>query len=233
MHTPLPLVMLPGMMCDHRLFTPQIEALSSERQVLVAELNGFSTMNELAHDVLENAPECFALAGLSMGGILAMEVIRQAPDRVAKLALMDTNPRAEIDEVKAARAEQLARVERGDMLGVMRDIMIPRYTHTDYPNPDIDTLCLTMAANLGEQVFINQSLALRDRPDQQQTLANVSVPTLILMGEDDQLCPLDRHETMQSLIPHATFSVVEKAGHLPTLEQPNVTTRQLANWLNS
>ncbi|MFD2178042.1 alpha/beta fold hydrolase [Veronia pacifica] len=233
MNAALPLIFLPGMMCDERLFAPQIDVLRQQRDVSVMDIGRFDTMAALANDVLSKAPEHFALAGLSMGGILAMEVIRQAPGRVKKLALMDTNPRAEIDEVKASRAVHLDRVSQGDMLGVMKEVMIPKYLHQGFPRPEIDQLCVEMARTLGDQVFINQSLALRDRPDQQDTLAKVRVPTLILMGEDDQLCPLDRHETMKALIPHANFVVVEKAGHLPTLEQPEATSQHLSDWLNS
>ncbi|WP_224055919.1 alpha/beta fold hydrolase [Vibrio penaeicida] len=190
-------------------------------------------MQELAKKVLEQAPSTFALAGLSMGGIVAMEVFRQQPERIERLALLDTNPRAELDEVKQGRARQLDRVAKGEMLSVMSEEMIPRYCHRDFPNPSIDKLCLDMANGLGDEVFVRQSLALRDRPDQQQTLATVTQPTLILAGEDDQLCPLDRHECMKALIPHATLTLIPKAGHLTTLEQPEATNAALRAWLES
>ncbi|CZF85884.1 alpha/beta fold hydrolase [Grimontia marina] len=228
-----PLVLLPGMMCDHRLFEHQVAFLGEEREVIVMNIDGHDSMSALAADVLENAPEKFALGGLSMGGILAMEVFRQAPERITRLALMDTNPRAELDEVKEGRKAHLARTANGEMLDVMQEVMIPKYVHRDIPRPDIEKLCLEMAANLGDTCFVNQSLALRDRADQQDTLRTVTVPTLILMGEDDQLCPRDRHDTMKSLIPHADFIIIPFAGHLPTLEKPEATTRVLHAWLNA
>ncbi|CZF80740.1 Pimeloyl-[acyl-carrier protein] methyl ester esterase [Grimontia celer] len=226
-----PLVLLPGMMCDERLFAHQLASLGEEREVIVMKIHGHDSMSILAEEVLKKAPERFSLGGLSMGGILAMEVFRQAPDRVSRLALMDTNPRAEAEEVKDGRKVHLERTAKGEMLDIMREIMIPKYVHRDIPRPDIEKLCMEMARDLGDECFINQSLALRDRPDQQDTLSKVTVPTLILMGEDDQLCPRDRHDTMKLLIPHADFVVIPFAGHLPTLEKPEATTRALNAWL--
>ncbi|CCO52054.1 putative alpha/beta-Hydrolase [Vibrio nigripulchritudo Wn13] len=228
-----PLVLLPGMMCDERLFDAQVAEFSSERQVVVLPVTQADSMQELAKKVLEKAPSTFALAGLSMGGIVAMEVFRQQPKRIERLALLDTNPRAELDEVKQGRARQLERVAKGEMPNVISEEMIPRYCHRDFPNPSIDKLCLDMANGLGDEVFVRQSLALRERPDQQQTLATVTQPTLILAGEDDQLCPLDRHECMKALIPHATLTLIPKAGHLTTLEQPEATNAALRAWLES
>ncbi|MCC4796852.1 alpha/beta hydrolase [Enterovibrio norvegicus] len=228
-----PLVFLPGMMCDERLFAPQIAAFQTDRNVIVMDISSEQSMASLARKVLKNAPERFALAGLSMGGILAMEVYRQAPHRISRLALMDTNPRAEIDEVKAGRQIHLDRVANRELLSVMQEVMIPKYLHRDHPNHYIEAICLHMAKSLGDAAFVNQSLALRDRPDQQETLKHVDVPTLILMGEDDQLCPKDRHDAIKTLIPHADYVVIKHAGHLPTLEQPEATTRALAAWLNS
>lgn len=227
-----PLVLLPGMMCDARLFGPQITAFSHERMVAAAPLGEHDTVSALARDVLAAAPRRFALAGLSMGGIVAMEVMRQAPERITRLALLDTNPKAEAEVVAQKREPQIAKVGNGQLRSVMRDEMKPNYL-TDGPNMgQILDLCMAMAETLGPDVFVRQSRALQTRPDQQETLRKVDVPTLILCGEDDTLCPLHRHELMQTLIPHATLRVIEKAGHLPTLEQPQKTNEALATWLN-
>lgn len=218
-------------MCDARLFAPQIGALSAGRSVLAADLSRDATVPAMAARVLAEAPPRFALAGLSMGGIVAMEVFRQAPDRVARLALLDTNPRAELPDVQARRGPQIAKVQAGALRAVIRDEMKPNYL-TDGPNKArILDLCMEMALALGPQAFVNQSLALRDRPDQQETLRAVRVPTLVLCGRDDVLCPLERHELMAALIPGARLTIVENAGHLPTLEQPEITTAALARWL--
>lgn len=227
-----PLVLLPGMMCDARLFGPQIAAFGA-RALHLAPLTGADTVQALAAQILGHAPPSFALAGLSMGGIVAMEIMAQAPDRVTHLALLDTNPRAELPEVQARRAPQIAKVQAGGLDAVMRDEMKPNYL-TDGPNrAAILDLCMDMALALGPQVFVSQSLALRDRPDQQEALARVTVPTLILCGRQDTLCPVERHERMHELIPHSTLHIVENAGHLPTLEQPDETTAALRRWLEA
>ncbi len=226
-----PLVLLPGMMCDARLFGAQIEAFSHERAIQTAPIGDHDTVAALAQDILTQAPPQFALAGLSMGGIVAMEVFRRAPDRVMRLALLDTNPKAEAPAVAQSREPQIEKVLAGNLRAVMRDEMKPNYL-TDGPRvgQTLD-LCMAMAETLGPDVFIRQSRALQSRPDQQDTLTLVKVPTLILCGEDDALCPVHRHELMHQLIPGSTLTVIKQAGHLPPLEQPDATNEALAKWL--
>lgn len=226
-----PLVLLPGMMCDARLFAPQIAAFSGQRAVHVAPIGGAESVAKIAEQVLVDAPPRFALAGLSMGGIVAMEVMRQAPERVERIALLDTNPKAEVDAVKAMREPQIAKARAGQLLAVMRDEMKPNYL-TDGPHrARILDLCMEMAEALGPDVFVRQSRALQTRPDQQDTLRHITCPALVLCGRDDALCPVHRHELMASLMPHATLHIIENAGHLPTLEQPDKTTDALRRWL--
>jgi pimeloyl-ACP methyl ester carboxylesterase len=227
----LPLVLLPGMMCDARLFGPQIVAFSGAREVTVGDITGASDIGRLAEDVLKNAPQNFALAGLSMGGIVAMEVIRRAPDRVARLALLDTNPRAELPAVRARRGPQIEAVRAGHLARIMRDELKPNYIADTPDRAAILDLCMAMALDLGPEVFERQSIALRDRPDQQETLRGVTVPALILCGREDRLCPVERHELMHALIPGSDLVIVEGAGHMPTLERPEETTAALARWL--
>ncbi len=227
----LPLVLLPGMMCDARLWAPQIAAFSARRAVHVAPIGGADSMAALAAEVLAHAPPRFALAGLSMGGIVAMEVIARAPERVAALALLDTNPRAEVPEVQARRGPQMDRVRAGLLAAVMRDEMKPNYLAPGPGQGPILDLCMEMALALGPEVFLRQSVALRDRPDYRESLRAVRVPTLVLCGAEDRLCPLDRHRLMADLIPGARIVVIDGAGHLPPLEQPAATTAALAAWL--
>lgn len=227
----IPLVLLPGMMCDARLFGPQINALSGRYPIMTAPLGGQETIEKLATEVLQTAPPKFALAGLSMGGIVAMEMVRQAGDRVVGLALLDTNPLAEAEATKDRRAKQIAAALAGDMRRVMRDEMKPNYL-ADGPNQGaILDLCMAMATDLGPAVFVRQSQALRDRRDQTETLRRYAGQTLILCGRQDILCPVERHRLMQNLIPGSTIHIVEDAGHLPTLEQPQITTAALSRWL--
>lgn len=227
----LPLVLLPGMMCDARLFAPQFAAFSGTRTVISAPIGGHQTVQDLAAACLADLPPRFALAGLSMGGIVAMEMVRQAPERVAGVALMDTNPLAEIDEVKARRVPQIEAVKAGNLRQVMREEMKPNYL-TDGPNQGaILDVCMAMATDLGDVVFINQSIALRDRPDQSETLRAYDGPSIALCGEDDSLCPISRHELMYDLLPNAELEIIQNAGHLPTLEQTETTNAALARWL--
>jgi pimeloyl-ACP methyl ester carboxylesterase len=226
-----PLVLLPGMMCDARLFGPQIAALSGHRPLHLAPIGGHDTMAGLAAEILAHAPPRFALLGLSMGGIVAMEALRQAPGRVDRLALLDTNPRAEAPEVRARREPQIEKALAGELAGVMRDEMKPNYLADGPRRTDILDLCMAMALDLGPQVFERQSRALAARPDQQETLRSFRGPALVLMGEDDRLCPRDRHELMHGLIPGSRLAIIEGAGHLPTLEQPERTTAELIRWL--
>ncbi len=227
-----PLVLLPGMMCDARLYSAQIAAFSHARPILTMPMNAHNTVEALAADILAHAPPRFALAGLSMGGIVAMEVFRQSPDRITRLALLDTNPKAEAAAVAQNREPQIEKVRNGHLRDVMRDEMKPNYL-TDGPRiGQILDICMAMAETLGPDVFINQSRALQARPDQQDTLRAVKVPTLILCGEDDALCPIHRHELMHELIPGSTLTIIKNAGHLPTLEQPDATNEALAQWLN-
>jgi pimeloyl-ACP methyl ester carboxylesterase len=226
-----PLVLLPGMMCDARLFHPQIELFSSNRSLMVMELKGKKTMAGLAKSVLERAPERFALAGLSMGGIVAMEIIRQEPDRVTRLALMDTNPLADPPEKAAQRKSQINRVMAGALRSVMRDEIKPNYLCHASKSHDILNICMDMAQDLGPKVFQDQSSALQNRPDQCNTLQLVNVPSLVLCGENDQLCPVSRHILMHDLINGSRLEIIPRAGHLPTLEQPELTNRKLKEWL--
>jgi pimeloyl-ACP methyl ester carboxylesterase len=226
-----PLVLLPGMMCDARLFAPQIAALSARRAVHCAPIGAADTVQALAAAVLAHAPPRFALAGLSMGGIVAMEVVRQGADRIRGLALLDTNPRAELDAVRAGREPQIARVRAGGLAAIMRDEMKPNYLTEGPHRAALLDLCMDMALALGPEVFVNQSRALQTRPDQQDTLRAVRCPTLILCGRDDRLCPVERHELMHDLIPDSRLVVIDDAGHMPTLERLVPTTAALAQWL--
>ncbi|MBO6755650.1 MAG: alpha/beta hydrolase [Roseibium sp.] len=225
-----PLVLIPGMMCDARLFGPQINTFSGTRPIHLAPICGRDNVSALAADVLEKAPPRFALAGLSMGGIIAMEILHQAPERVERLCLMDTNPLAERGEVKARREPQIDQVRAGHLRAVMRDELKPNYL-ADGPNKQsVLDLCMDMALGLGPDVFERQLRALQTRPDQQETLKTVSVPTLILMGDQDLLCPRDRHELMHKLIASSSFQIIAEAGHLPTLEQPEAVNAAFEAW---
>jgi len=226
-----PLVLLPGMMCDARLFGPQITAFSSRFPIHALSIDGADSMSDLAGQALDKAPDRFALAGLSMGGIVAMEMVRQAPERVVKLALMDTNPLAEDESVKLRRTPQMEKARSGRLAEVMRDEMKPNYLAKGPDRERILDLCMDMALGLGPDVFIRQSIALRDRPDQTATLRNYSGKALVLCGEHDALCPVSRHLLMHDLLKDSELEIVAGAAHLPTLERPEQTTAAMLRWM--
>ena len=223
--------MVPGMMCDERIFSPQIEELSQNLEVTIADISNFSSVSELASDVLKKAPKSFSLLGHSMGGIVAMEIYSQEPKRIEKLILMDTNPKAELDEVKLKREPQIKEVNNGKLLEVMRDEMKPNYLAESENKRSVLNVCMDMALTLGPDVFINQSRALQSRLDQQNTIQSIKIPVLIMCGSEDKLCPVERHEMMHNMISDSDLIIINNAGHMPTLEQPRETTEVLKEWL--
>ena len=223
--------MVPGMMCDERIFSPQIEELSKSLEVTVADISNFSSVSELASDVLKKAPKSFSLLGHSMGGIVAMEIYSLEPNRIEKLILMDTNPKAELDEVKLKREPQIREVNKGKLLEVMRDEMKPNYLAESENKRSVLNVCMDMALTLGPDVFINQSRALQSRLDQQNTIQSIKIPVLIMCGSEDKLCPVERHEMMHNMISDSDLIIINNAGHMPTLEQPRETTEVIKEWL--
>ncbi len=227
-----PLVLLPGLMCDARLFQPQITRLSQDRAVTVAPIGGGDRIEEVASGLLDQLPHRFALAGLSMGGVVALELVRRAPDRVTRLCLMATDAQADTPQIAANREELIVGAQAGRLEEVMRSVI---GSDTLAPGPQrlpiLDDM-LQMATELGPDLFVRQMRALQRRPDQQGTLRRIKVPTLVLCGAHDTLTPVRKHSFMAELIPEAVLYVVEDAGHLPTLEAPEETTGALIDWLN-
>ena len=227
-----PLVFLPGMMSDDRVFEPQIRALGSERAIMVAPITQGERIEEIAAGLIEQLPQRFALAGHSMGGIVAMEVLKRIPRRITRLCLMDTNPLPESPAFAATREPLIIGAQSGRLEEVMRD-SLPADFLAAVPNRlDIQTLLADMGRDLGPEVYVRQSRALQRRPDQQATLRKCTVPTRLICGESDPMTPVRRHEFMAQLMPEATLTIIENCGHIPTLEQPEQTTRILRDWLD-
>lgn len=226
-----PLLFLPGHMCDARVFAPQVASLSYRMPIHLGSIAAGRSIFEIACSVLESASSRFALAGLSMGGIVAMEIVRLAPGRVTRLALLDTNHRPETAKAAKERRERIERAKAGGFVEVIRDEMKPAYL-AGGPNREtaLETV-MEMAVALGPEIFVMQSEAIISRPDQTATLPKIDVPTLVLCGEEDRLCPVSRHVEIAGAIPGARLAVIEGAGHLPTLEQPKRTTEALLDWL--
>jgi len=226
-----PVVFLPGMMCDARLFAPQLADLSRDMAVTVAPVTGGDRIEEIASGLLDVLPQRFALAGLSMGGIVAMDILRRAPDRVTRIVLMDTNSLAETPQSAAGYEPFIIKLRAGRiaeavemMLG--RDVLAPGPARAG-----VMSALVEMAEGLGVAAIIRQTRALQRRRDYQSVLRRCKVPALVLCGAHDTLTPLKRHEFMAEMIPNATLTVIPDAGHLPVLEQPEVTTAALRGWL--
>ena len=226
-----PVVMIPGMMCDERIFAHQIEELGTDTEVYIADISKYSSIQELASDVLKNSPPNFFLVGHSMGGIVAMEMCSQEPDRIEKLVIMDSNPKPELEETKLKREPQIRNVISGNLAQVMKEEMKPNYLADSYKQKDILNTCMEMALTLGPEVFVRQSRALQGRDDQQSTLEDLDIPVLIMCGSEDKLCSIEKHELMHNIINDSKLEVVMDAGHMPTLEQPQKTTEVIKSWL--
>lgn len=226
-----PLVLLPAMMCDARLFADQVTALSRDRAVMVAPITQGERVEEIASNLIDQLPQRFALLGLSMGGIVAMEVLRRVPDRVSRLCLMDCSPLAETPAEAAAREPLIVRARAGRLEEALQGAMPADHLAPGAGRPGLMNRLRAMAADLGPEVFVRQSRALQRRRDQQGTLRKGRQPTLVVCGELDPLTPVKRHAFMAELIPNAQLQVIPDCGHLPPLERPEAVTDLLRDWL--
>jgi pimeloyl-ACP methyl ester carboxylesterase len=232
----LPLLLLPGSLCNEQLFQPQISFFTQQREVIVADFLGCDTIQAMAIKTLAEAPAEFALAGLSMGGIVAFEILRQAPQRVRKLALLGTNPYAELPGGVAIRQQQISSITLGgieSLKTLVSQELLPKYGFDSKQLLRIESVVMEMALDAGADEFINQWRALECRPDSWSTLKDIDCPALILCGVHDAQCNERLHRDMAGEIKHATLEVIEEAGHLSTLDAPEQVNRALDSWLNS
>lgn len=226
------LILLPGMLCDAELFSHQTKHLSEVATVEVGDVTRDDSVVAMARSVLDSAPERFSLAGLSLGGIVAFEILRQAPERVERLALLDTSARPPRRDQLENWREFAALTTEGRFGEVVEKHLLPVQTHPDRRHDAaLAKTIVRMAENVGEEAFLRQLAAQRSRPDSREDLAEISCPTLVLTGRQDALCSLEMHEEIASAIPDATLVVVEECGHLSSLEQPQAVTAVLRYWL--
>ncbi len=225
------LVLVPGLLCDWRLWRHQVENLGGVADVTVADVTESDSMGGMARAILEQAPERFALAGLSMGGYVAQEMMLLAPERVSRLALLDTSARADTPEQSEARRTLVALARSGRFEEVPRELL-PRVLHPRSLEDDaLVSEVLDMARVVGAEAFERQEAAIISRREGRGDFASIRCPTLVLCGREDALTPLHLHEEMAAGIPEARLVVIEDAGHLTTLERPEAVTAALREWL--
>jgi pimeloyl-ACP methyl ester carboxylesterase len=224
-------LLLPGLLCDERLWRAQISALGDIAAAQVADLTGESSMSALAASALAAAPPTFALAGLSMGGYVAQEIMRQAPERVIRLALLDTSARPDTPEQTERRKGLLALARQGKFKGVTPRLL-PFLIHRSRLNDqELVGTVMAMAERVGQSAFFRQQEAIMGRPDGRGDLTRIRCPTLVLCGEEDAITPVAVHEEMARAIPAARRATIPDCGHLSTLERPDHVSAELRRWL--
>jgi pimeloyl-ACP methyl ester carboxylesterase len=226
-----PVVLVPGMLCTAEIFASQVMALWPYGSVTVASTLEGETIAEMAAAILAAAPPRFALAGISMGGSIELEIMRQAPERVIKLALLDTEARPDTPEQTAQRRALLAQVNT-DNFEALLALAVPAIEHPAHQNdPALREVNVRMGMKVGIERWARQAEAVMARIDYRPSLPAISVPTLVLVGDSDTFTPPDRAEEMVAAIPGARLVVVPECGHASTIEQPDAVNRALVEWI--
>lgn len=224
------LVLLSGLSCTEKLWQHQVANLRDICNPYVADLTKDDSISNMAKRVLEEAPERFVLAGFSMGGYVSFEIMRQAPERVMGLALLDTQASLDAPDKLASRKGLLALCKEGHFLGVTPRFL-PSLIHEDKLNTAVADDVIAMSKALDTEVFVRQQTAIINRVDSVSLLPNINVPTLIIVGDDDKVTPPNEAEKMASLIPTNELHILARCGHLAPLEQAVIVTDLLRGWL--
>lgn len=234
------IVFLPGLMCDAAVWEPQQSGLASRADSFVAEYHDVDSLPAMAAKVLRDAPyDTFSLAGHSMGGRVALEVVRQAPERVRRLALLDTGYEplaqgAEGEEERAKRMALLKFAREHGMREMGKTLWAPGMVHPDQLGTPLFEEILQMIERRTPEQFAAQITALLARPDAEPVLRSLACPTYVICGRQDAWSTFERHEIMHGLIPapHGTLVAIEDSGHMSTMEKPGDVTAVLAEWLD-
>jgi len=231
MNGDLPIVLVPGLNCSARLYAEQVPALWDFGPVTIADHRRDDNVAAIAARILATAPPRFALVGLSMGGYIAFAIARQAPERVARLALLDTSARPDMPEQSERRRGMIALAE-GGRFGEVPDLLFPVFVHRNRQgDAALRAIVRTMAEETGPDAFVRQQRAIMTRPDCRPQLASIRCPTLVLVGDGDELTPPMLSEEIAAGIAGARLVRVPDCGHLSTLEQPEPVNRALVTWL--
>lgn len=228
-----PLVLVPGLACTAALFADQVPVIGRDREVIIAGHMRHDRMADIATAILAGAPERFALAGLSMGGYISLEIMRQAPERVERLALIDTSARADTVEKIALRQDALDLVAAGKYMAVCYSTLELSIAKSRHRDAALKAAIIDMAVDTGPDIWAQQTRAIIGRADSLPLLAEVTCPTLVVIGDEDQLTPMECAIEMAEGIPNAQFEVIADCGHMSSMERPDVVTGLLQNWLVS
>ncbi|HET7254242.1 MAG TPA: alpha/beta fold hydrolase [Xanthobacteraceae bacterium] len=231
MPEPMPIVLVPGLNCSARLYAEQIPALWRFGPVQVADHTRDDSMEAIAAAILAHAPPRFALVGLSMGGYIALTMVRQAPARVHKLALLDTSARPETPEQSKRRKPQIALAQGGHFAEVP-PLQFPVFVHRNRQHDEaLRARVRSMAEETGAEAFLRQQKAIMTRPDMRPLLASITCPTLVLVGDGDELTPPPLSEEIAAGIAGSRLVVIADCGHLSTMERPEAVNRELVEWM--
>lgn len=227
-----PLLLLPGLLCDAGLWAHQIETLADLADISVADLTRDDTIEAVASRTLDQAPAgTFALAALSMGGYVAQEMLRQAPERISRLALLDTSALPDSDDQRQRRTGFIGQAMEGKFRGVTSRLL-PFLIHPDrLEDGDLTETIMKMAENIGREAFVRQQHTIMSRRDGFDVLARVSCPTVVICGRQDAITPPEQHRAMAAAVPGAALVIIEDCGHLAPLEQPHAVSAALRYWL--
>jgi pimeloyl-ACP methyl ester carboxylesterase len=226
-----PLLLLPGLLCDENLWAHQISTLADIADISVADLTRDDSIEAMAARTLSEAPDTFALAGLSMGGYVAQEIMRQAPERVQRLALLDTSALPDSDEQRKRRTGFISQTLEGKFRGVTKRLL-PMLIHQDRLNDEVlANAIMTMAENIGEEAFIRQQHTIMSRKDGFDVLSRVHCPAVVICGAQDNLTPPEQHQAMVDAITGAILVVIEDCGHLAPMERPYAVSAAMRYWL--
>ena len=229
----MPILLVPGLVSSPRIFAPVVPALWRFGPVSVANHIRDDTMGAIARRILAEAPPRFALAGHSMGGYIAFEIVRQAPDRVAKLALINTQARPDTPEASARRRDMIARAQGGEYHAIL-DELFPGFVHPSrLGEAALRQLVHDMGDDIGVEAFVRQQTAIMGRADSRPTMAWIKCPTLVLTGDADNTIPNSLSAEMAQGIPGARLTIIPDCGHLPQVEQTPACADALVEWLRS
>jgi pimeloyl-ACP methyl ester carboxylesterase len=225
------LVLVPGLLCAKGLWADQLAGLGDVAKMTVADHTRHNTMERIARSILDDAPDRFALAGLSMGGYISYEIVRQAPDRVTRLALLDTGSRADAPERAEGRRKLIELAER-EGTRKAQEALLPVLIHkARLADKPLVEAVLAMADEIDAAAFKRQQEAIMGRPDNRPLLPSIKVPALVLVGREDALTPVAMSQEIVAGIPGARLEIVPECGHLSTMERPDAVNRALRAWL--